>query len=189
MDENKQESNQVEEQELPVAEDVKGKNEEQENGNESDTGEDATEKLKAELDEAKEKYLRLYSEFDNYRRRTSKERLELISTANEDLMAAMLPIIDDLERADKAFDEKGDIKSFKKGYDLIYIKLKNITESKGLKPMEVKAGDDFNPEVHEAVTQIPAPEEKLKGKIVDVIESGYLLNDKVIRFAKVVTGA
>jgi len=146
-------------------------------------------KLKSELSEAKDKFLRLYSEFENYRRRTSKERLELINTANEELMAALLPIVDDFERADKAFDEQGDAKSLKEGYDLIQNKFRNILTQKGLKPMEDKVGDDFNPEFHEAVTQIPAPEDKLKGKIVDIIERGYFLNEKVIRFAKVVTGS
>lgn len=146
-------------------------------------------KVKAELEEAKDKYIRLFSEFENFRRRTAKERLELIGTANEELMRSLLPIIDDFERADKAFDEKGDIKSFKEGYDLIYSKLKGATESKGLKLMETSPGDDFDDELHEAITQIPAPDEKLKGKIVDVVEKGYFLGDKVIRFAKVVMGA
>lgn len=146
-------------------------------------------KVKAELEEAKDKYIRLFSEFENFRRRTAKERQELIGTANEELMRSLLPIIDDFERADKAFDEKGDIKSFKEGYDLIYSKLKGATESKGLKLMETSPGDDFDDELHEAITQIPAPDEKLKGKIVDVVEKGYFLGDKVIRFAKVVMGA
>lgn len=147
------------------------------------------EKVKAELEESKDKFLRLYSEFENYRRRTSKERLDIINTATEDLMQALLPVIDDFERADKAFDENGDVKSLKEGYDLIHNKLKNILDQKGLKPMDHEKGDDFNPEYHDAITQIPVEEKDLKGKIVDVIEKGYFLNDKVIRFAKVVTGS
>lgn len=175
-------NSQVEEQE--IADDNTAKQEEAAQGeiNEID-------KVKAELEEAKDKYIRLFSEFENFRRRTAKERLELIGTANEELMRSVLPIIDDFERADKAFDEKGDIKSFKEGYDLIFSKLKGVTESKGLKLMETSPGDDFDDELHEAITQIPAPDEKLKGKIVDVVEKGYFLGDKVIRFAKVVMGA
>jgi len=166
-----------------------------ENGNGEEPEEEISEKvdevdqLKVDLEEAKDKYLRLYSEFENFRRRTAKERLDLISSASADLMSALLPVIDDFERAHNAFDEKSEAKTVKEGYDLIYNKLKNIIEQKGLKAMDLKAGDDFDPEFHEAITQIPAPEDKLKGKIVDVIEKGYLLNDKVVRFAKVVTGS
>lgn len=188
MEKNEREVNDIQEQEQELAsEEAKTATEEQEKGPEAEINE--FDKLKAEVDEAKEKYLRLYSEFENYRRRTSRERLDLINTANEELMSAILPVIDDFERADKAFDENGDITSFKEGYDLIYNKLKKNMEAKGLKLMECKAGDDFNAEIHEAVTQIPAPEDNLKGKIVDVIEKGYFLNEKVIRFAKVVTGS
>lgn len=184
---NEEMNSQVEEQDM-VAEGSVGESPTQ--GETTEKGEaDELEMLKSELGEAKDKYLRLFSEFENFRRRTAKERLELIGTANEDLMRSLLPIMDDFERADKAFDEKGEIKSFKEGYDLIFNKLKNITESKGLKAMETKQGDDFSDEVHEAITQIPAPEDKLKGKIVDIVEKGYFLGEKVIRFAKVVTGA
>jgi molecular chaperone GrpE len=147
------------------------------------------EKLEAEVKEAKDKYLRLYSEFENFRRRTAKEKLELIGSANESLIQSLLPIIDDFERADKSMTKDSDVKSVKEGVDLIYNKLKSILEQKGVKKIEAGAGSDFDVEFHEAITQIPAPEEKLKGKVVDVIESGYQLNDKVIRFAKVVTGA
>lgn len=188
MEKNDQEINDIQEQEQELAsEEAKAAAEEQGTNPEAEVNE--FDKLKAEVDEAKEKYLRLYSEFENYRRRTSRERLDLINTANEELMSAILPVIDDFERADKAFDENGDIRSFKEGYDLIYNKLKKNMEAKGLKLMECRAGDDFNAEIHEAVTQIPAPEDNLKGKIVDVIEKGYFLNEKVIRFAKVVTGS
>lgn len=148
------------------------------------------EKLKTEVGELKEKYLRLYSEFDNYRRRTSKEKLDLISTANEELMVELLPVIDDFERALKAMEGNGsDDQSLKEGILFIFNKLKNITEKKGLKLMESKPGDAFDTEIHDAISQIPAPDEKLKGKIVDTVEKGYYLNDKVIRFAKVVIGA
>ncbi len=147
------------------------------------------EELKQELAEAKDKYLRLYSEFENFRRRTAKEKLELVGTANEGLMHSLLPILDDFERADKSYSEDMDAKSIKEGVDLIYNKFKNVLEQKGIKKIEVEKGSDFDTELHEAITQIPAPEEELKGKIVDVIENGYLLSDKVIRYAKVVTGA
>lgn len=145
--------------------------------------------LKQELAEAKDKYLRLYSEFENFRRRTAKEKLELVGTANEGLMHSLLPILDDFERADKSYKEDMQVTAMKEGIDLIYSKFKNALEQKGIKKIEVEKGSDFDTELHEAITQIPAPEEELKGKIVDVIENGYLLSDKVIRFAKVVTGA
>lgn len=147
-------------------------------------------KLKKEISELKEKYLRIYSEFENYRRRTAKEKIELIGTANEGLMIDLLPVMDDFERALKAMDENNlDINAVKEGILLIFNKLKNVTGKKGLKLMESKPGDSFDTEIHDAVSQIPAPEEKLQGKIVDIIEKGYFLNEKVIRFAKVVIGA
>lgn len=144
--------------------------------------------LKDDLEEQKDKYIRLYSEFDNFRRRTAKERIDLIKTAGEELIAALLPVIDDFERAIKALDAKNDTAE-KEGVELIYHKMVKVMEQKGVKPMEIAIGDDFNEEVHEAITQIPAPSEELKGKIVDIIESGYYLDEKVVRFAKVVTGA
>lgn len=147
------------------------------------------EKLNEEVQEAKDKYLRLYSEFENFRRRTAKERLDLIKTANQDLMTALLPVIDDFERGRKAMEESEDHKTSKEGFELIYNKFNNILKQKGLKPMEDKAGSEFNTEFHEAITQIPVEKKKLKGKIVDVVEKGYYLDDKVIRFAKVVLGA
>ena len=145
--------------------------------------------LQKELNEAKDKYLRLYSEFENFRRRTAKEKLELVGTANEGLMHSLLPILDDLERADKSYSDEMEVKAMKEGVDLIHSKFKNVLEQKGIKKMEIEKGADFDTELHEAITQIPAPDETLKGKIIDVIENGYQLNDKVIRFAKVVTGS
>src|SRR5688572_14940521 len=144
-------------------------------------------KLQDELAEAKDKYLRLYAEFDNHRRRTAKEKLDMIQSANEQLLQSLLPIIDDFERAEKSFKDKNDKES--EGFFLIQNKFKKIIEQKGVKLMEASAGSDFNPDLHEAITQIPAPTEKLKGKVVDVVEKGYLLGDKVIRFAKVVVGS
>ena len=147
------------------------------------------EKLKNEFQETKDKYIRLYSEFENFRRRTAKEKLELIKTANEDLIIALLPVIDDFQRAKKSFEEKSDSDSLLEGFNLIYNKTLKVLEQKGLKRMEVEKGNEFDTEFHDAISQIPAPEEKFKGKIIDVVEEGYFLGDKVIRFAKVVIGA
>ena len=155
--------------------------------NEPDTKE--IDKLKDEVQEAKDKYLRLYSEFENFRRRTARERLDLIKTANQDLMTALLPVIDDFERARKAMEESADHKTSKEGFELIYNKFNNILKQKGLKPMDDEAGTEFNTEFHEAISQMPVEKKKMKGKIIDVVEKGYYLDDKVIRFAKVVLGA
>lgn len=144
-------------------------------------------KLQSELAEQKDKYIRLYSEFDNFRRRTAKEKLDMIQSANEQLLKALLPVVDDFERAEKSFQDK-DSKELE-GFFLIYNKFKKTLDQYGVKTMEAGAGSEFNPDLHEAITQIPAPDEKLKGKVVDVVEKGYLLNEKVIRFAKVVVGS
>ncbi|WP_283950682.1 nucleotide exchange factor GrpE [Chryseobacterium herbae] len=139
------------------------------------------------LAEEKDRYIRLYAEFENYKKRTAKEKMEFFQYANQDLMISMLGILDDFERALKEIAKNGNSSDLQ-GVELIYQKFKNRLTEKGLKAMEVRAGDTFNVDFHEAITQIPAPSEDLKGKIVDVIETGYTLSDKVIRFAKVVTG-
>lgn len=182
----KSEETVVEEPQVKNEETVEEKEEVQEEPKEELSAE---EKLQAEVAESKDKYLRLYSEFENFRRRTSKEKLELTSSANANLIKDLLAVLDDFERADKSMTEDADIKSVKEGIDLIYNKFKSILEQKGLKKIEADKGSEFDVEYHEAITQIPAPEEDLKGKVVDVVEKGYQLNDKVIRFAKVVTGA
>ncbi len=146
-------------------------------------------KTAAELAEMKDKFVRLMAEFENFRRRTAKERLELTKTASEDVMTELLPVLDDMERARQAMEESKELDTMLQGLELVFHKLKHVTQQKGLKAMETKAGDDFDSDLHEAVTQIPAPSEELKGKIVDIIEKGYTLNEKVIRFAKVVIGA
>jgi molecular chaperone GrpE len=143
-------------------------------------------KLQDDLAEAKDKYLRLYSEFENFRRRTAREKLEMIQGANEELLKSLLPVMDDFERAEKAF-QATESKELE-GFLLIYNKFRKTLEQAGVKPMELEPGAAFDSDVHDAITQIPAPEEKLKGKIVDVVEKGFLLNDKVIRHAKVVVG-
>jgi molecular chaperone GrpE len=145
------------------------------------------EKLTNENKELKEKYLRLYSEFENYRRRTAKERLDLIKTASEDVIQELIPVLDDFERAIKA-EERETGEKVSEGRQLIYNKMVKILASKGLTPMQDLVGKGFDAEMHEAITQIPAPSEELKGKIVDVVERGYLLGDKVVRYAKVVIG-
>lgn len=135
----------------------------------------------------KDKFLRLFAEFENYKRRTTKERIELYKTAGQEVIQALLPVVDDFDRALNEFKgDKDDVHV--KGMTLISNKFKETLKSKGLEEMEVKAGDAFDADQHEAITQIPAPSKKLKGKIVDVIEKGYKLGDKIIRFPKVVTG-
>lgn len=144
------------------------------------------EKLKNEVSELNDKYLRLYSEFENMRRRNAKERIELSQTAGKDVILALLPVVDDFERALKSL-EGDENKAAREGIELIHNKFLNILSQKGLTPMD-SMGKDFDPDLHEAITKIPAPSEDLKGKVVDVIEKGYTLHDKVIRFAKVVVG-
>jgi molecular chaperone GrpE len=146
------------------------------------------EKLRAEIADAKDKYVRLYAEFDNFKRRTSKERIDLLQSAGKDIIVEMLPILDDFERAAKAMESATEVAAVKEGVSLIYNKLKNTLQQKGLKEMQ-STGTVFDPDVHEAITNIPAPSNELKGKVVDELEKGYYLNDKVIRFAKVVVGA
>ncbi len=155
---------------------------------ETETEEIDTEtQLKEELEKEKDKFLRLFAEFENYKKRTSKERLELFKTASQDVIQSMLPVLDDFDRALKEI-EKSEDKDLIKGVELIHNKLRETLKSKGLSEIEAAPGDIFNADDHEAITQIPAPSEDLKGKIVDVIEKGYKLGDKVIRFPKVVTG-
>jgi molecular chaperone GrpE len=145
------------------------------------------EQLKEELAKEKDKFIRLFAEFENYKRRTSKERIELFKTASEDVMKAMLPVLDDFDRAWLEIS-KTEEKDLLKGVELISNKLRDTLKNKGLEPIVVKQGDAFNADDHEAITQIPAPNNDLKGKIIDVVEKGYKLGDKVIRFPKVVIG-
>lgn len=141
----------------------------------------------AELKAIEEKYLRLYADFDNYKRRTSLERIELFKTANQEVLISLLPVLDDFGRALKAMQTATDINAVKEGIALVNTKFNGILESKGLKSMET-SGKAFDSDFHEAITNIPAPSEKLKGMVIDEVEKGYFLNDKVIRFAKVVVG-
>ena len=145
------------------------------------------EKLTQELAVEKDKFLRLYAEYENFKRRTAKERIELFKTANQDVLYALLPVLDDFDRGMVEIHKAKD-KNLTKGVELIHEKLKNTLVTKGLEEVEIRNGDVFNADFAEAITQIPAPTEKLKGKIVDVIEKGYKLGDKIIRFPKVVIG-
>lgn len=146
-----------------------------------------TEFLKQELQKEKDQFLRLFAEFDNYKKRTTKERFDIFKTANAETITALLPILDDFERAIKEL-EKSEESDLFKGVVLIQNKLVETLRGKGLKAIEIQAGDEFDTDRMEAITQIPAPSEELKGKVVDILETGYFLNDKVIRFAKVVIG-
>ncbi len=145
------------------------------------------EQLTADLAQEKDKFLRLFAEFENYKRRTTKERIELFSTASQDVIKALLPVVDDFDRALLEMS-KSEATELSKGVELIKNKLSSTLEQKGLELVEVRSGDVFNADNHEAITQIPAPTEDMKGKIIDVIEKGYKLGDKVIRFPKVVIG-
>lgn len=144
-------------------------------------------KLKQEHGELKDKYLRLFAEFDNFKKRTFKEKLEMMKTASSDAIQALLPVLDDFDRAKKNAEDDNSSEPFSEGVNLVYQKLYGALKNKGLKPMESN-GEAFDPELHEAVTEIPVPDEAMKGKIVDTIERGYFLNDKLIRHAKVVVG-
>jgi len=162
-------------------------------GNEEAAGSDSepvvseTEALELEVRKEKDNFLRLFAEFENYKKRTSRERIELFSTANKELMTVLLPILDDFERGLKEMEKSSD-KSLMEGTQLIYNKFKNTLSQKGLKEMEVKQGDVFDADLHEAITQIPAPSKKLKGKIIDTVEKGYKLGETIIRFPKVILG-
>ena len=145
------------------------------------------EQLKEDLSKEKDKFLRLFAEFENYKRRTSKERMDLFKTAGQEVIVALLPVIDDFDRALKEISKSGDQELFK-GVELISNKFKETLKNKGLLEIEIKQGDAFDAEIHDAITQIPAPSKKLKGKIVDVVEKGFKLGDKIIRHPKVVVG-
>ena len=141
----------------------------------------STSELQKQLEESRNKFLYLFSDFENYKRNAARERMDLISTAGRDIMAALLPILDDFDRAEKN-------NALTEGTTLIHHKLAHTLKSKGLTSLETQAGDDFNPDTHEAVAEIPAPSEETKGKIVDILEQGYTLGGKIIRHAKVVVG-
>ncbi len=146
---------------------------------------DNLQKKEAELQEQKEKYLRLYADFDNYKRRTAKEKIDLIQTAGKEVIQSLLEVMDDMERAEKQIAGTDDVQLVKEGVLLVFHKLRSSLQAKGLKEMDI-IGKDFDPDMHEAITEIPAPGNE--GKVIDQVEKGYYLNDKIIRFAKVVVG-
>lgn len=148
----------------------------------------AEDKLKEENAALNDKYLRLFAEFDNFKRRTQKERVELLQTAGKDVVISLLPVLDDFDRANKAMESASDLAAVREGVQLVHNKLKGILAQKGLKEME-SIHTPFDTDNHEAITKVPAPNEELKGKVIDELEKGYTLNDKVIRFAKVVVGS
>lgn len=161
-----------------------------ENGNEAQgTVEEAPKEPTVEdkYNELNDKYLRIHAEFDNYRKRTNKEKLDIIGSANASLLKDLLPVMDDFERAMANNENVEDVNSLKEGFSLIFNKFRMTLENKGLKPMVVD-GEVFDADIHEAIANIPAPKKKLKGKVIEAVEKGYYLNDKVIRYAKVVVG-
>lgn len=155
--------------------------------NEPVAEESEIEKLKAELEETRDKYLRMVAEFDNFKRRNAKERIELIQTAGKEVIAELLEVLDDCDRAQKQMETSDDSHAIKEGVMLVFNKLRNTLQARGVKAMET-VHKDFNADLHEAITEIPAPSEDLKGKVVDEVVKGYYLNDKIIRHAKVVVG-
>jgi molecular chaperone GrpE len=146
-----------------------------------------TNQLEQELQEMKDKYLRQVAEFDNFRRRNARERIELIQTAGKEVIGSLLEVLDDCDRAEKQLQNNPDVKSMSEGVQLVFNKLRSTLQAKGLKPMN-SIGTEFNPDIHEAITEIPAPTAEMKGKVLDELEKGYYLNDKLIRFSKVVVG-
>lgn len=147
----------------------------------------ALEEKEGQVTEIKDKYMRLLAEFENFKKRNIKEKLEMMSTAGKDTMSALLPILDDFDRAKKIADDENTEETFSEGVNLVYNKLHSVLAQKGLEAME-STGNDFDPELHEAITEIPTPDETMKGKVIDTVEKGYLLKDKIIRYAKVVVG-
>lgn len=191
----KNEQEQVKEEELQQEEtqteaqnaEVESQNTEEEQPAKEETPEDKIAALQAELEKSQKEYLFLMAEFDNYRKRTVKEKAELIKNGGEKAMLGLLPVIDDFERAIDAIDKSSDVEGLKEGVDLIYNKFMKYLESQQVKPME-STGTDFDADIYEAVTTFPAPDESMKGKVIDTVQKGYTINEKVLRHAKVVVG-
>lgn len=191
----KKEQEQVKDEELQQEEtqieaqnaEVESQNTEEEQPAKEETPEDKIAALQAELEKSQKEYLFLMAEFDNYRKRTVKEKAELIKNGGEKAMLGLLPVIDDFERAIDAIDKSSDVEGLKEGVDLIYNKFMKYLESQQVKPME-STGTDFDADIYEAVTTFPAPDESMKGKVIDTVQKGYTINEKVLRHAKVVVG-
>lgn len=188
MSKNKQDDKQTEELEDQVQDTATATADQEETSEEQElTPEQRIAELEAEVSESKDKYLRVFAEFENFRKRSMKERLDLMKTAASDTIKELLPVLDDFDRAKAAAEDEQSDEVFSEGIRLVYEKLYKSLERKGLQPM-VSTGEAFDPEVHEAITEIPAPTEDMKGKVIDTVEKGYTLNDKIIRYAKVVIG-
>lgn len=185
MDTEKEKENQGADQ--PVEEQVVDQSAREETGEEVDVNSEEQDSVEDLLAREKDKFLRLFAEFENYKKRTGRERVELFKTAGQEVITALLPVLDDFDRALKELSKNEEDDRFT-GVLLIHNKFREALRSKGLEDIEVNAGDSFDADVHEAITQIPAPDKKLKGKIVDVVEKGYKLGDKIIRHPKVVVG-
>ena len=156
--------------------------------NQGDNSTDAkVAELQAAVNELRDKHLRLLAEFDNYKKRTMRERLDLMNSASKDVMVSLLPILDDFDRAKKSADDPSNAEVFSDGVTLVYNRLNNVLQNMGLKAIQ-STGEPFDVELHEAITEIPVPDENMKGKVIDTLEKGYMLNDKIIRHAKVVVG-
>ena len=191
----KKEQEQVKEEELQQEEtqteaqnaEVESQNAEEEQAAKEETPEDKIAALQAELEKSQKEYLFLMAEFDNYRKRTVKEKAELIKNGGQKSLLGLLPVIDDFERAIDAIDKSSDVEGLKEGVDLIYNKFMKYLESQQVKPME-STGTDFDADIYEAVTTFPAPDESMKGKVIDTVQKGYTINEKVLRHAKVVVG-
>ena len=182
-EESQQEETQTEAQNA----EVESQNAEEEQPAKEETPEDKIAALQAELEKSQKEYLFMMAEFDNYRKRTVKEKAELIKNGGEKAMLGLLPVIDDFERAIDAIDKSSDVEGLKEGVDLIYNKFMKYLESRQVKPME-STGTDFDADIYEAVTTFPAPDESMKGKVIDTVQKGYTINEKVLRHAKVVVG-
>lgn len=180
------ESQEVEKNES-VTEDKKGKKSTSKKSSELDQLKEQLEEKETELSELKDKYLRIFAEFDNYKKRTMKEKMDFMRNASQDVLADLLPVLDDFDRAKQSADSEDTDEVFSEGVTLVFNKLANVMKSKGVVPMETN-GEVFDAELHEAITKIPAPSKDMKGKIIDTITKGYYLNDKIIRHAKVVVG-
>ncbi len=193
MAKKKEDKNKMKEETQQATENIENENIEQqqeqteENQEEAAEQEETAKSPEEEAQELRDKYLRLTAEFDNYRKRTLKEKIDLSKSAGEDILVSLLPIMDDFERALEYIHTANDIKGVREGIDLIYNKFHEFFKQKGVKPIDAK-GKDFDTNEHEAVTKIPAPDKSQKGKVVDVIQKGYYLNDRILRYSKVVIG-
>lgn len=183
-------SNHNDNEENELIEEPQNQDNNQENVSDSENMSEASAQsdLEEKLEKEKDRYIRLFAEFDNYKKRVIKERQDLIKYSDKDILESLLPVLDDFDRAITELEKKEDDLPVLEGVKLIYNKLFNTLKDRGLTTIDVKAGDDFNIDFHEAITQVPSPEESLKGKIIDVVQKGYLLHEKVIRYAKVVIG-